>query len=190
MEDLKRKIDFCLEVEKMNSVFRKTRLLDSTRFENDAEHSFHVALMAVVLSDYADEEIDISRVVKMLLLHDLAEIYAGDTFAYDEEGKKTQKDREKKAADKLFSILPEKEAKEFKNIFFEFNEMTSADSIFANAIDRLQPMLLNYFSGGGSWKEHRISKQEVLNRLGPLSESSKTLYEYMFNLITNFFGED
>ena len=187
MEKLQKQIDFILEIDKMKSVFRQTKVIETGKFESDAAHSFHVALMADVLADYADRPIDKSKVVKMLLIHDIVEIDAGDTYAYDYEGYKTKEERERKAADRIFGLLNEEKKNEYKDLFFEFDNLETDDSLFANTIDRLQPIMLNYYRGGGSWKEHGIKIEQVYKRIEPMKRISTKLYEYTKGIIDNYF---
>ncbi len=182
-KDLEKEIEFIIELDKMKSIFRQTSLVDKSRRENDAEHSWHIAVMTMLLSKYANEDINECKVIKMLLVHDLIEIYAGDTFCYDEIGNLDKKEREKAAADKLFSMLPEKEGKEIRELWEEFEEMETKDALFASSMDRLQPMLQNYYSGGGTWRKFNISKEQVYERISPIKKSSKELWEYVENML-------
>lgn len=191
MEKLQKQIDFIVEIDKMKSVFRQTKVIETGKFESDAAHSFHVALMADVLADYSDRPIDKSKVIKMLLIHDIVEIDAGDTYAYDYEGYKTKEDREKKAANRIFGLLDEEKKKEYMDLFFEFDNLETDDSLFANTIDRLQPIMLNYYRGGGSWEEHGIKIEQVYKRIEPMKKISTKLYEYTKGIIDNYFlGEE
>src|SRR5690554_4376193 len=160
-DKLKKDIQFILELDKMKSILRQTTLIDGSRRENDAEHSWHIAVMAMVLKEYADKKIDICKVIKMLLVHDLVEIYAGDTFCYDVEANKDKKERELKAADRIFGMLEEDKGKELRSLWEEFEEMKTKEAIFAASMDRLQPFFNNYYSGGGTWKKFRVSKGEI-----------------------------
>lgn len=179
-EKLRKQIDFIVEIDKMKNIFRQTSLIDKSRRENDAEHSWHIAIMAMILSKYADKDIDECKVIKMLLVHDLIEIYAGDTFCYDEIGNLDKKERENNAADKLFSMLPEEEGQEIRELWEEFEEMGTENAIFAASMDRLQPMLQNYFSDdGGTWKKFNISKEQVYERISPVKKASKELWKFV-----------
>lgn len=180
-------IKFTREIEKLKGVERMTRRLSDGRRENDAEHSFHVALMAHVLAKYADRPVNADRVCKMLLIHDVVEIDAGDTFAYDVNGYKDKEERETKGAHRLFGLLGEDKEEYFK-LWREFEDMDSDDSLFANGLDRLQPMMLNYYGGGGTWKSHHIPKDQVLKRLAPLKEISTALWQYGAGLIENYYN--
>ena len=154
-ESLPQQIDFILEIDRLKSVLRRTSLLDHSRRENTAEHSWQIALMAVLLAEYADPQVDINRVVMMLLVHDLVEIDAGDTFIYDEQARVTQADRERRAADRIFGLLPQGQGQRLRALWEEFETRESPEARFASAIDRLQPLLSNYFTKGSSWKKRR-----------------------------------
>lgn len=180
---LKKDIEFVVELDKMKNILRQTSLMDASRKENDAEHSWHVATMALILQEYAHEEIDICKVIKMLLVHDLVEIYAGDTFCYDVKANKDKETRELEAADKIFGILEEDKGQEIRQLWEEFEKMESQDAIFAAAMDRLQPIFSNYFSGGGTWKKFGIRKDQVHKRVGPLENASTRLWEFTLELI-------
>ncbi|MDO5713432.1 MAG: HD domain-containing protein [Tissierellia bacterium] len=185
---LDNKLKFIIEVDKLKTVNRMTSIIGNSRKENDAEHSFHVALMAHVLASYADRPIDPNRVSKMLLIHDVVEIDAGDTFAYDEEGYKDKEEREEKAAKRLFGLL--NDDGEYYRLWREFEDMETDDSLFANGLDRLQPMLLNYFNGGGTWKSHNITKEKVYKRLEPLQKISITLWNLGTKYIDDYFEHE
>ena len=156
MEDrLKKQLDFSLEIDKEKNIFRQTHLSGHGRNENDAEHAWHMALMAYLLREWANEEVDIARVMILCLIHDIVEIDAGDTYAYDEEGLKTQKAREEAAKERIFSLLPEDQKEEFTALFDEFEENETAEARYAHAMDNLQPLLLNHSNGGSDWIEHK-----------------------------------
>ena len=152
MTRLEQQIAFILEIDKVKNIFRQTPLSDGNRKENDAEHSWHMAIMAYLLREYANEEVDITKVMMMCLIHDIVEIDAGDTYAYDEDGLKTQKDREDAAKQRIFSILPDEQAKELIALFDEFESYETAESRFAHALDNMQPLMLNNSNNGGDWK--------------------------------------
>lgn len=177
---IKRQFSFLLELDKEKEVMRQTPLHDNSRMEDDAEHAWHMAVMTLVLSEYANEDIDVFRTVSMCLVHDLVEIYAGDTYAYDEEGKKTQKSREAEAEEKLFSMLPDDQAVKFKALFEEFDARETPESKFANAMDNVQPSMLNDASGGTSWTENGVRLSQILNRNGQTAEGSETLWNYSY----------
>ena len=182
-EKLLKVIEFIVELDKMKSTSRQTTLIDKSRRENDAEHSWHISIMAMVLSEYANEDIDLFKVIKMLLVHDLVEIYAGDTFCYDKKGNEDKKERELKAADKIYGILSKDKAMEIRALWDEFEEMETKEALFAASMDRLQPIFSNYFSGGGTWTKYGISKAEVHKRIAPIEKSSTELWEFTLNLI-------
>lgn len=183
MDKIYKDMGFILEVDKMKSIMRMTSPVNSQRREDDAQHSWHVALSAMVLEEYCNEEIDVNKVIKMLLVHDLVEIYAGDTFCYDEEGKKDKEERELEAADKTFGLLGKEKNKKFRALWDEFEEMNTNESKFANALDRIQPMMLNYYNEGGTWKEYSIKKSEVYKRAKPIKGISDKLWKYISEII-------
>ena len=174
--ELDKLFDFFREIDKEKQIYRQTMLADGSRQENDAEHAWHMALMAYLLSEYSDEKIDVGRTMIMCLIHDIVEIDAGDTYAYDEEGKKTQDAREEKAADRIFALLPEDQAKELRGIFEEFQEKKTPEARFARAMDNLQPLLLNDSNGGGDWREHGVSYSQVRGRQDGTKNASQELY--------------
>lgn len=175
---LEQQIAFCREIDKEKFVGRQTWLTGAVRKENDAEHAWHMAVMTVLLSEYANEEIDVLRTMTMLLIHDLVEIYAGDTYAYDEEGKKTQKSREIAAADRLFQMLPEDQGKKFREIWEEFEAENTPESRFARTMDNLQPMMLNAATNGKSWADRGIRLSQILGRNKNTAKGSGVLWEY------------
>ena len=175
---LEQQIAFCREIDKEKFIGRQTWLTGATRKENDAEHAWHMAVMTVLLSEYANEEIDVLRTMTMLLIHDLVEIYAGDTYAYDEEGKKTQKRRELVAADRLFQMLPEDQGKKFREIWEEFEAENTPESRSARTMDNLQPMMLNAATDGKSWADRGIRLSQILGRNKNTAKGSEVLWEY------------
>lgn len=179
MQDrLQQIVDFCRLIDKEKFIQRRTYLSDGERFENDAEHAWHMAVMALLLSDYSNEKVDVLKVVSILLIHDLVEVYAGDTFAYDVEGIKTQRQRELEAADRLFTQLPADLGQKFRSLWDEFEEWGSAESKFAHSLDNFQPLLLQNASGGRAWREGERKLSEVLRRNARSAEGSKVLWEY------------
>ena len=176
-ERLQKQLDFALEIDKEKNIFRQTHLSGHGRNENDAEHAWHMAVMAYLLREYANEDIDISRVMLMCLIHDIVEIDAGDTYAYDEESKQTQKAREDAAKERIFSILPEDQKAELTALFDEFESNRTAESRFAHAMDNLQPLLLNHSNGGSDWREHGVSSEQVYGRQRKTRLGSETLFE-------------
>ncbi len=183
MERLQQQMKFILEVDKVKQIIRQTYLADGSRKENDAEHSWHLALMAVLLKEYANEEVDLAKVIPMVLLHDLVEIDAGDTYAYDQAGLATQRARETKAADRIFGMLPEDQGIKFRNLWEEFEAYETAEAKFAHVLDNCQPLLLNDASGGKSWKEHTVHKSQIYKRNEHTAEGSREIWEYMQQLI-------
>lgn len=175
---LEQQIAFCREIDKEKFIGRQTWLTGAVRKENDAEHAWHMAVMTVLLSEYANEEIDVLRTMTMLLIHDLVEIYAGDTYAYDEEGKKTQKNRELAAADRLFQMLPEDQGEKFREIWEEFEAENTPESRFARTMDNLQPMMLNAATDGKSWADRGIRLSQILGRNKNTAKGSEVLWEY------------
>jgi len=169
-EKINQLLRFTAEVDKMTGISRRTLLVNGSRRENDAEHSWHIALMAMLFKDYAPEGCDITRSVQMCIVHDLVEIYAGDTFAYDTAANQDKEEREKAAADKLFSELPEHIAKEFRTLWEEFDAMETPDSKYAAAMDRIQPCLHNTLTDGYTWKEGHPSIAMIDKRIGPALE--------------------
>ena len=183
VENCTQQMKFILEVDKVKQIIRQTYLADGSRKENDAEHSWHLALMAVLLKEYANEEVDLAKVIPMVLLHDLVEIDAGDTYAYDQAGLATQRARETKAADRIFGMLPEDQGTKFRNLWEEFEAYETAEAKFAHVLDNCQPLLLNDASGGKSWKEHTVHKSQIYKRNEHTAEGSREIWEYMQQLI-------
>lgn len=179
-ERLKQQFEFIREIDKEKFIGRQTYLSDGKRKENDAEHAWHMALMTILLSEYANEEIDVLKTVTMLLLHDIVEIDAGDTYAYDEEAGKTQREREKKAADRIFGLLPEDQGTRFRKIWEEFEARETKEAKFARTMDNIQPMMLNAATDGKAWTEHAVRLSQVLKRNERTKEGSQTLWEYAY----------
>ena len=186
-ERLKKQLDFILEVDKVKNIFRQTYLADGNRKENDAEHSWHLALMAVLLKEYSNEEVDLSKVIPMVLAHDLVEIDAGDTYAYDEEGLKTQRERECQAADRIYALLPEDQQSKLRDIWEEFEAGETPEAKFAHTMDNLQPAMLNVVNNGVSWKEHGIAISQIMKRNAHTAEGSQVLWDYAYE---NFFKKN
>ena len=182
-ERLKKQLDFALEIDKEKNILRQTHLSGHGRNENDAEHAWHMAIMAYLLREYSNEPVDITRVMLMCLIHDVVEIDAGDTYAYDEEGKKTQKAREEAAKERIYSLLPEDQKEELAAIFDEFEESKTPESKFAHAMDNLQPLMLNNSNDGGDWREHGVSAKQVYGRQSRTKEGSEKLYEITEQII-------
>jgi putative hydrolase of HD superfamily len=183
-ERFKRQIEFILEADKLKKVSRRTTLLDVSRQENSAEHSWHIALILLVLFEYADENnLDLLQIIRLLLAHDLVEIDADDTYCYDEIGGRTQKMRETRAADRIFNILPADQAAAFRALWDEFEDRNTPESKFANALDRLQPFLHNYYTRGHTWQRHGIRKSQVIARMQSVDDGSHRLWDYVSGLI-------
>ena len=180
---LQKQIDFLVTIDQLKQVVRRNYLADASRPENTAEHSWHLGVMAMVLAEYASQPIDTARTVRMVLVHDIIEIEAGDTFAYDTEGYRDKAEREQKAARNLFGLLPDDQAGEMNALWEEFEAGETAEARFANALDRLLPLLQNYHSGGRSWKENHIRSDQVLQRNRPVREGSQPLYELAAEII-------
>ena len=182
-ERLKKQLDFALEIDKEKNIFRQTHLSGHGRNENDAEHAWHMAIMAYLLREYSNEPVDITRVMLMCLIHDVVEIDAGDTYAYDAEGLKTRKAREEAAKERIYSLLPEDQKKELAAVFDEFEESKTPESKFAHAMDNLQPLMLNNSNDGGDWREHGVSAKQVYGRQDRTKEGSEKLYEITEQII-------
>ena len=182
-ERLKKQLAFALEIDKEKNVFRQTSLSGHGRKENDAEHAWHMAIMAYLLREYANEDVDIAKVMLMCLIHDIVEIDAGDTYAYDEENLKTQKAREDAAKERIFSLLPDDQKAEFTALFDEFEDCRTAESKYAHAMDNLQPLLLNTSNDGGDWKEHGVTSAVVRRRQEKTRLGSEALYEVTDRII-------
>ncbi|NLP46039.1 MAG: HD domain-containing protein [Epulopiscium sp.] len=183
-ERLLKQIEFIKEIDKAKQIFRQNVVIGTTRNENDAEHSWHLAVMALLLSEYSTtKNMDILKIVKMVLIHDLVEIYAGDTFCYDEKANEDKADRENKAAQKLFAILPEDQTKEMWGLWQEFEEGKTPEAKFATCLDRLQPIILNYNTKGYTWQRPEVNSAKVLKRNKPLKENTPLLWEYVNEVI-------
>jgi putative hydrolase of HD superfamily len=185
MDRLAEQISFILEIDRLKSVLRQTVLLDSSRQENDAEHSWQVALMALLLCEYADPPVEIDHTVAMLLVHDLVEIDAGDTFIYDEQALATQKARELEAADRIFGLLPAEQGTQLRALWEEFEEQESPEARFAKAIDRFQPLLHNYFTQGASWKARGVTEDRVTGVNEVIARGAPDLWSYAQSLISD-----
>jgi len=184
MDRLEQQIKFIIEIDKLKNIIRRNYLADGSRREDDADHSWHLALMCAILAEYANEKIDILRTMTMLLVHDLVEIDAGDTYAYDTTGADLSKrERELAAADRIFNLLPEDQAAYLRGLWDEFEENETPEAKFASALDRLQPFLLNSASDGKSWKEHGVTFSQVLKRNRETPEGSKVLGDYQYKLL-------
>ena len=182
-ERIKKQIDFSLEIDKEKNIFRQTHLTDHGRNENDAEYAWHMAIMSYLFREYANEDVDISKVMLMCLIHDIVEIDAGDTYAYDDEAIKSQKEREEKAKQRIFSILPDDQKEELMSLFEEFEENVSPEARYAHAMDNLQPLILNNSNDGDDWKEHGIKADRVYERQSKTRLGSEKLYEITDRII-------
>lgn len=183
MNPLEQQIAFIVELDKLKSILRQTLLMDSSRRENSAEHSWHLAMMALFLTEYLDQPVDLLRVVKMLLLHDVVEIDAGDTFGYDVQGYLDKSEREERAAARLFGLLPAEQAAECHALWQEFEAGTTPEARYAVAMDRLQPLLHNLRTQGGTWRIHRITHAQVMRRMQPIADASPRLWAYTLQAI-------
>lgn len=183
MKLLSSRLDFIIEADRLKQVIRRTRLMDGSRLENSAEHSWHLALMALTLADYAPAPCNLQRVVQMLLVHDLVEIDAGDTFAFDLAANLTKDAREQAAAIRLFGLLPEHEGQSLRELWEEFERAATNEARFANALDRLEPLICNIRNGGGTWREHSVGHTAVLQRMEPIRHGAPELWPYVLSII-------
>ena len=177
---LEKQFDFFREIDKEKFIGRQTYLTDGERKENDAEHAWHMAIMTVLLAEYANEKIDVLKTVMMLLIHDLVEIDAGDTYAYDEEGKKTQREREEKAAKRIFGLLPEEQGEKLMALWEEFEAYETPEANFAHTMDNIQPVMLNDATDGKAWLEHGVHFSQILGRNKKTAEGSRELWQYAY----------
>ncbi|MGZ4788103.1 MAG: HD domain-containing protein [Terriglobales bacterium] len=183
MTRLEQQLAFCRELDRLKGILRQSLLMDASRRENSAEHSWHLATMAILLTEYAAAPVDVTRVMKMLLVHDVVEIDAGDTFAYDTVNLETQHTREQQAADRLFGLLPHEQGAELRALWNEFEERHTPESQYANALDRLQPLMQNFYSGGASWKKHGVTHEQVMKRMEPVKVGMPDVWPVVLNLI-------
>jgi putative hydrolases of HD superfamily len=180
---LSRQLDFILEIDKLKSIYRRTYLLDTTRKENSAEHCWHLAVMAMLLMEHSNTPVDLFKVLKMVLIHDVVEIDAGDVYVYDEAAAEGKYARETSAADRIFGLLPTDQAREFRELWEEFEAACSPEALFAGSLDRLMPMLHNYHTHGKSWQEHGITSDRVAKRNCTMSHGSEVLWDHARGLI-------
>lgn len=180
---LERQLAFITEIDRLKSVERRTSLADDSRLENSAEHSWHLAMMALVLAEHARESVNVARVVRMVLVHDLVEIDAGDTFCYDAAANVGREEREAEAAERIFGLLPEDQRDTMRALWDEFEARETVEARFANALDRMQPLLNNLATRGGSWRRHSVVKSQVVERVSPIDEGSERLWEHMSALL-------
>ena len=176
-------IGFLLEMDKMKNVYRRTRVLHEDRSENDAEHAWHLAMLAIVLQEYANEPVDLAKVLTTVLIHDVVEIDAGDTYAYDAAGNATKAEREQKAADRLYGLLPPEQGAYLRQLWEEFEAQSTPEARFANALDRVQPLMLNYSKHGESWLSHGTRREQVEGRIRPVYDGSAQLGDFAMELI-------
>jgi putative hydrolase of HD superfamily len=180
---LERQLAFIVEADRLKSVMRQTTLCDGSRRENSAEHSWHLALMVAVLAEYANAEVDPMHVMRMLIVHDLVEIDAGDTFAYDVAGNVGRVDREQRAALRIFGLLPSDQSAELRELWNEFEAQETQDARFAAAVDRMEPLLSNHHSGGGSWRAHQVTRDQVLARMRPIETAAPRLWPVVVDIV-------
>lgn len=180
---LAQQLEFIVVVDRLKQVLRQTSLIDGSRRENSAEHSWHLATMALVLAEYVPAEVDLLRVLKMLLVHDIIEIEAGDTFAFDVAANLDKAAREQLAADLLFGMLPPDLQSDLQSLWIEFERNTTVEAQFANALDRLQPLLHNYHNQGGTWRRHGITRQQVLQRMRPIQTGAPQPWPFVLSVI-------
>ncbi len=188
-ERLRQQINFIIEIDKVKHIFRKTKLFNKSRFENDAEHAWHLAIMALALGEYANEEIDVSKVIKMVLIHDIVEIDAGDTIVYDSKSRALAWEEEKKAAERIFGILPADQKEEFIALWQEFEEKKSPEAKFAAAIDRFQPILQNYLTDYYAWQAHGITYDQLYSINEHIGEGSETIWALAQKIFDEAKGE-
>lgn len=182
-ERFKKQLDFVMELDRLKYIQRQSYVADGSQHENDSEHSWHLALMAMLLSEYAREPVDVLHVIKMVLIHDAVEIDAGDTYAYDTAGNATKRQREEKAADRIFNILPPDQAREMRDIWEEFEACITPEAKFANTLDKVQPLMLNDITGGKAWREHGVSASQVLKRNENTHLGSEELWSHAKSLV-------
>lgn len=180
-ERLKKQMDFCLEIDKEKKIMRQTYLSDQSRFENDAEHAWHMSIMCLLMSEYANENIDVLKTISMILIHDIVEIDSGDTYAYDEKAKLDQREREEKAADRLFGILPDDQKDKLRALWEEFEAGETPEARFARTLDNIQPTMLNNATNGRRWSERGVKLSQILSRNAITGKGSETLWDYSYN---------
>lgn len=180
-ERIDKQIEFCLELDKEKKIKRQTLLSDGETRENDAEHAWHMAVMCILLQEYSNEKIDLLKTISMILIHDVVEIDAGDTYAYDDEGKKTQREREVKAAERIFGVLSDDQKDKLSALWDEFEAGETPEAKFAHTMDNFQPAMLNNATDGKMWKSHKVKLQQILERNSNSADGSKTLWDYALN---------
>lgn len=182
-ERLRKQMQFIMEIDKLKKITRQSYISDGSRKENDTEHSWSLAMMCMILSEYANEEIDLLHAMKMVLIHDIVEIDAGDTYAYDNVGNATKREREEKAADRIFGLLPDDMAKEMRDLWEEFEALETKEAKFAKVMDNVQPLMLNDATDGRAWREHKVRKEQVMGRNATTHEGSEEIWEFAKELI-------
>lgn len=182
---LEKQINFIIEIDKLKQIYRQSYIIDKSRQENSAEHSWHISILALILREYAPSSIDVHRVIKMLLFHDIVEIDAGDTFLYDKEGNTDKSDREKMAAQRLFGLLPEDQAGEFRALWDEFEERKTVNAKFARGLDRLMPLMHNYYTQGKTWQKFDVKSKHVLEQNKIIQDASEELWDFAKSLIND-----
>jgi putative hydrolase of HD superfamily len=180
---LQQQIAFVIEIDRLKQVLRQTQLMDASRRENSAEHSWHLAMMVLVLAEYAPAEVDIQRAIHQVLIHDLVEIDAGDTFCYDTAGHDDKADREQQAADRIFGLLPGAITQDLRQLWDEFEAQATPTARFAASLDRIQPLLHNWQTQGGTWKQHNISRAQVMKRMAPVETGAPELWPFVLEVI-------
>jgi putative hydrolases of HD superfamily len=183
---LTQQIQFIIEIDKLKHILRQTLLTDASRRENTAEHSWHIAIMAIILGEYAPDGADTTRAIKMLLIHDIVEIDAGDTFCYDVTANLNKAEREIAAANRIFGLLPNDLELELRKIWEEFEEQQTPTAKFAAALDRIQPFLHNGQTQGGTWRLHNISREQVMKRMAPVESGTPELWDAIQSMIDDF----
>lgn len=184
-EKLKKQIEFAVTVDEMKNILRRNLVVDGSRRENDAEHSWHLAIMAMLLEEYSAQKVNIERVLKIALVHDLVEVYAGDTFAYDEKGYEDKEAREIAAADKLFGMLGGEQGAEIRALWDEFEAGETPEAKYANAIDRIQPLILNYLTNGHTWKQGNVHAPQIYKRMDIIRTAAPELWQIVEGVIAD-----
>lgn len=188
---LQQQIEFLIEIDRVKQIVRQSRVIGDLRNENDAEHSWHLAMYAFILAEYAnDTELDQHKIIKMLLIHDIVEIDAGDTFVYDEQAQEDKLEREEKAAERIFGLLPQEQQQELYQLWREFEERQTPEAKFAASLDRLQPILQNYYTQGASWKKHGITSEMVLQKNKHIQEGAKELWSFVEYIVAESVEKD
>lgn len=182
-ERLLKQMDFIMEIDKLKRVVRQSYISDASRKETDTDHSWSLAMMVFLLSEHANKNIDVLKTIKMVLIHDIVEIDAGDTYAYDEAANTTKRDRELKAADRIFGILPDDQAKELRALWDEFEEQSTQEARFAKTLDNIQPLMLNDITDGLAWREHKVRKEQIMKRNKNTKDGSEKIWEFGKNII-------